>query len=655
LSSAVPDTPEKSKPAALASFGSFEVDLEAGEVRKDGLRIKVQEKPFQILRLLLERAGELVTREQLRERLWPGETFVEFDASLKTALNKLRSALGDSADNPRFVETIPRRGYRFVAPVVFFDKEAPPDFVRRASKGYRFVDEQHPVSTAGPRSRRRNIAILGLALLVTIVAVLVSTSKFWHKGKGNSKAVLMVLPFDNLSGDPTQEYFSDGLTDEMITQLGSEYPGQLSVIARTSAMKFKHTQEDLKEISRKLGGVDFFLEGSVRRVGNHVAINVQLVGAPDGRSLWAARYDREAPDLLMIQQDVSTRIAQSLALALIPSRGTVLRTTPTNPSAYDDYLMGLYETNKRTSGALQKSMQDFQRAIDEDSEYAAAYAGLADSYLISAGWSFVPPTDAYPRAREAALKALGLNASLAEAHTALAVIKHYYEWDWPGAEAEFRHALALAPNSANTLKFYAEFLMHAGRYAEASEEIRHARELDPLSPILNALVGYSYYAARQYPEAVEQLRKSIAMDVEFAPAHYFLGGAYERLHRYDDAIAEYDEANRLSGGFPLASVELAYTYAVAGRKSQALDRLHELEGLSRKAYVSSYGIAEIYAGLGDKENALASLQRAYRERASELVFLGIEGAFDSLRDDVRFQDLVKRVGAPISATKAVGR
>ena len=654
MSSAVPDTPEKSKPAALASFGSFEVDLEAGEVRKDGLRIKVQEKPFQILRLLLERAGELVTREQLRERLWPGETFVEFDSSLKTALNKLRSALGDPADNPRFVQTIPRRGYRFVAPVVFFDKGTLPNLVRRVSERDRAIDEQ-PVAAAVPRSRRWRTAIMGVAILVTIVAaVLISTSRFWHKEKGNSKVVLMVFPFDNLSGDPTQEYFSDGLTDEMITQLGSEYPGQLSVIARTSAMKFKHTQEDLKEISRELGGVDYFLEGSVRRVGNHVAIDVQLVGGRDGRSLWAATYNREASDLLMIQQDVSTRVAQSLALALIPSRGTVMRTTLTNPRAYDDYLMGLYETNKRTPGALQKGLEDFQRAIDEDPENGGAYAGLADAYLISAGWSFVPPKVAYPRAREATLKALKLNASLAEAHTALAVIKHYYDWDWPGAETEFRRALALDPNSASALKFYAEFLMHAGRYAEASEEIRHARELDPLSPILNALVGYSYYAARQYAEAAEQLRKSIVMDVEFAPAHYFLGGAYERLQRYDDAIVEYDEANRLSGRFPLASVELAYTYAVAGRKSQALDRLHELEALSSKEYVSSYGIAEIYAGLGDKENCLAWLQRAYKERASELVFLGIEGAFDSLRDDVRFQDLVKKVGAPASTTQGRG-
>jgi TolB-like protein/DNA-binding winged helix-turn-helix (wHTH) protein/Flp pilus assembly protein TadD len=654
LSSAVPDTPEKSKPAALASFGSFEVDLEAGEVRKDGLRIKVQEKPFQILRLLLERAGELVTREQLRERLWPGETFVEFDASLKTALNKLRSALGDSADNPRFVQTIPRRGYRFVAPVVFFDKGTLPNLVRRVSEQDRGIDEQ-PVAAAVPRSRRWRTVITGVAVLVTIVAaVLISTSRFWHKAKGNSKVVLMVLPFDNLTGDPSQEYFSDGLTDEMITQLGAESPGQLFVVARTSAMKFKHTQKDLKEISRELGGVDYFLEGSARRVGSHVAIDVQLFGGLDGRSLWAARYDREASDLLVIQQDVSTRVAQSLMLTLIPAQGPVLGRSTGNAKAYDDYLMGLYETNKRTPGALQKSMEDFQRAIDEDPEYAGAHAGLANSYLISAGWSFVAPKETYPKAREAALKALKINASLAEAHTALAEVKLFYDWDWPGAETEFRRALALNPNSASAHKSYADYLIYGGRDAEASDEIRHARELDPLSSSLSAFVGYSYYRARRYADAAEQLRKLIAMDGNYAPAHYLLGEAYVGLHRYDDAIAEYAEANRLSGGFPLATVELAYTYAVGGRKSQALERLHELEALSKREYISSFSIAEIYAGLDDKENALAWLQKAHRERASEMVSLGVECAFDNLREDNRFQDLVKKVGAPASITQGRG-
>jgi TolB-like protein/DNA-binding winged helix-turn-helix (wHTH) protein/Flp pilus assembly protein TadD len=658
VSSVVPDTPEESKSAGLASFSSFEVDLATGEVRKEGLRIKVQEKPFQILQLLLERAGELVTREQLRERLWPGETFVEFDASLKTAINKLRNALGDSADSPRFVQTIPRRGYRFLAPVVFFDKGSPPRLVHRVS-GERdhLIDKQEDsLPTAAPRSRTRRIAVLGAIALVTIVALgLILASRIWRKDAGKGKAVLMVLPFDNLTGDPTQEYFSDGLTDEVITQLGSESPGRLFVIARTSAMKFKHTQKDLREISHELGGVDYFIEGSARRVGSHIAIDVQLFGGLDGRSLWAATYDRESSDLLTIQQDVSTRVAQSLVLALISARRPVLGRSTANAKAYDDYLIGLYEMNKRTPGALQKSREDFQRAIDEDPEYSAAHAGLADSYLISAGWSFVAPKDAYPKAREEALKALKINSSMAEAHAALAEVNLFYDWDWSEAETEFRRALALNPNSASTYKFYADFLIYSSRNAEASEEIRLAQELDPLASNLRSFVGYSYYRTRQYANAADQLRKLIVMDGNYAPAHYLLGEAYVGLHRYDDAIAEYTEANQLSRSFPLANAELAYTYAVSGRKSQALERLHELEVLSKREYVSSFSIAEVYAGLEDKQDALTWLQKAYTERSSEMVSLGVEESFDILRDDVHFQELVKKVGVPAASMHAPAR
>lgn len=630
-------------------FGVFEVDCTTNEIRKYGIKIKLHEKPFRLLLVLLERAGQIVTRDELRHALWPADTFVDFNANLKTTLSKLRQAIGDSADNPVFIETVPRHGYRFLVSVDNVEVHAQPIADRFALPTVRIVP-------ADPADQARSLRHLwALRSFVTALALVAATALFLYGLRPRytsvpalpaaHRVVLLVLPFDNLSGEPTQEYFSDGLTDEMITLLGRQHPEGLAVIARTSAMRYRDTQKPLAEVARELGGVDYALEGSVRRSGNRVAINAQLFRMQDQASLWAETYEREVVDVLAIQHDVAARIAHSLVLKVEPPLAQDSFSTP-DPKVYDAYLMGLYEANKRTELGMRKSIDYFCEAIEADPKYAPAFAGLANSYLLSAGWLTMSPTDAYPKAKRAALRALELDENLAEAHTTLAEAEHEYEWKWSDAEREFRRAIELNPNSVIAHKSYAEFLMHAGRGSEAITEILRARDLDPLSLIVNSLVGFVYAGARQYDRAIQEGERVVQLDPSFAPGHYFLGGALLRGGRYDEGIAHYRTAKELTNGASLMSAGLARALAVGGRRREARRELQELQQRSARAYVSPYGLAQVYASLGEKRSALEMLERAAQEHSFEIVFLKIDRSFDGLREDGHFQDLLNRIGSP---------
>jgi TolB-like protein/DNA-binding winged helix-turn-helix (wHTH) protein/Flp pilus assembly protein TadD len=630
-------------------FGVFEVDLSTNELHKQGSRIKLQEKPFQLLILLLEHAGRITTREELRRGLWSADTFVNFDANLKTTVNKLRQVLGDSAESPIFIETIPRRGYRFLPPVARLESRSLA--AAPAAPTVAPVWAATPAIPAEPPKAPRwswrhavfaplfGIALLAVSLYVFRAGPAPVSPPTPHR------VVLLVLPFDNLSGDPAQEYFSDGLTDEMITLLGRQYPRALAVIARTSAMRYRGTQMPLAQVARELGGVEYVLEGSVRRSGHHVSINAQLFRAQDQASLWAETYEREVADLLAIQHDVAGRIAGSLVLEVVPDRARHLSHMP-DSRIYDAYLMGLYEANKRAEPSLRKSIDYFQRAIQGDPTYAPPYAGLANSYLLSAGWLNMSPADAYPKAKAAALRALALDENLAEAHTTLAEEEHEYEWKWVDAEREFRRAIELDPNSPVAHKSYAEFLMHGGRGTEAIAEMERARELDPLSLIVNTLVGFAYGNARQYDRAIEEYDKVIQLDPRFAPAHYFLGAALAQKGRYDEAIAHLQTAKDLSQGASLMTAGLARAYAIAGRRDRARAELRELHQRALHRYVSPYGFAQVYAALGDNSAALQMLDRAAAEHAFELMFLKVDRSFDRLRAAPEFQGLLQKIGFP---------
>jgi TolB-like protein/DNA-binding winged helix-turn-helix (wHTH) protein/predicted Zn-dependent protease len=613
-------------------FGLFEVDTSASEVRKQGARIKVQDKPFQLLVLLLENAGKITTREELCRGLWPSDTFVNFDANLKTTVNKLRQALGDSAESPIFIETVPRQGYRFLPPVVAI----------RAGGTAITVE---PVKAA-----RRWPWHAFIGAIAGIAVVVLSIYFFWPRsapvpGPALHHVVLLVLPFDNLSGDPAQEYFSDGLTDEMITLLGGQYSEGLAVIARTTAMRYRGTQKPLAQVARELGGVEYVLEGSVRRSGDHVSINAQLFRTQDQASLWAETYERQVADVLGIQHDVAGRIARSLVLEVAPDRTHRVSHVP-DSRIHDAYLMGLYEANKRSEPSLRASIEYFQAAIQGDPAYAPPYAGLADSYLLSAGWLNMSPADAYPKAKAAALRALELDEKLAEAHTTLAEEEHEYEWKWTEAEGEFRRAIGLDPNSAVAHKSFGEFLMHGGRGAEAIAEMERARDLDPLSLIVNTLAGFAYHTARQYDRAIEEYEKVIQLDANFAPAHYFLGASLAQKGRYDEAIAHLQSAKQLSGGASLMTAGLARTYALAGRRDLARAEIRDLQQRTLHRYVSPYGFAQVYAALGDNAAALQMLGRAADEHAFELMFLKVDRSFDGLRTTPEFQNLVEKIGFP---------
>jgi TolB-like protein/DNA-binding winged helix-turn-helix (wHTH) protein/Tfp pilus assembly protein PilF len=620
----------------MVRFGVYEVDLRAGELRKSGVKIKLQEQPFQILALLLERPGEVVTREEIQKKLWPADTFVDFEHSLNAAVKRLREALGDSADNPRFIETLPRRGYRFIYPV-----EGRPS-TALGIKGQAGLDGRRI-------GRRAWLAALGLLALAAVVVGLnvggLRERLLGEAGRGQITSIA-VLPLENLSGDPEQDYFVDGMTETLITELSKI--GALTVISRQSVMQFKGTDKPLPEIARELN-VDAVVVGSALHIGERVRITVQLIEAASDRNLWAENYDRELRDILALHSDVARAIASEIRIMLTPEEEARLaRTRPVNPEAYEAYLKGRYFWNKRTEEGFKKAIGHFERAIASDPTYALAYSGVADSYILLGGADYgaLPPHEAIPKARSAALKALGIDSTIAEAHASMGGIKEQFEWDWNGSEREYKRALELNPSYATAHHWYAFLLMQVGQLEEALAEMKRAKELDPLSLIINADLGWALYLARQYDDAISQLRSTLELDSKFVRARFLLGRVYTAEGMYEKAIPEFQKAVDLSGNSPVYVAGLGYGYAAAGKKSKAIELLNELAERAKQEYVAPYDVALVYVGLDQVDQAFIWLEKAYEVHSDFKDELKLVPILDPLRDDPRFQDLLRRMNFP---------
>lgn len=628
-------------------FGVFEADLRTGELRKRGVRIRLQEQPFHVLAVLLARPGELVTRDELRDGLWTADTFVDFDHGLNKAINKIREALGDSAESPRFVETVARRGYRFIADVVPVDLEAAPldtpaptvtDPRRPDGSELPEVAEQ-AITVRSPRWQRTlTIAGFGMAL----VSLLLVGWLLRSRGLPPTIQSVAVLPLDNLSGDASQEYFADGMTDQLIATLGQI--SALRVISRTSVMGYKGALKPLPQIGRELN-VDAVIEGSITRSGGRVRITVRLIDAAAEKHLWAQSYEGDVRDTLTLQSRVARAIAEEIRVNLQPREQTALKSVrAVNPDAYEAYLKGRYFWNKRTADGLKTAKEYFDEAVAKAPDYAQAYSGLADTYALLGDWQFgvMAARQALPAAKAAAIKALELDDTLGEAHTSLGFLLSGFDWDWPSAEKEFRRGIDLNPGYATAHHWYAWHLSLMGRHGDAIAEMRTARSLDPLSLIINTDLAEILLIAHFYDESVQQSHKTIDMGPDFSLAHNQLAEAYLQKQRHADAIAEFKKAVELSAGSPICTANLARAYASSGRSADAEPLLNGLKKGSNAAYSNAAEIAMVYAALGDKAQAMAWLERGYRERFNPGVLL--RPGFDSLRADPRFRDMVHRVG-----------
>ena len=635
-------------PSERLRFGVFEVDLRAGELRKHGLQIRLQEQPFQVLAMLLEHGREVVTREELQKKLWSADTFVDFDQGLNKAINKIREALSDSAETPRFVETVARRGYRFLAEVTVVDAAAQKGREPANKAAFQTRDRDRTPSSGEQAARRRLIPSLARrisgSLLVLLLVILLAWT--FHSRNRPPLAIrsLAVLPLENLSADASQDYFADGMTDELITDLGQI--NSLRVISRTSVMAYKGARKPLAQIARELN-VDAVVEGTVFRSGNRVRITAQLIEAPEDRHLWSNEYEGDLRDTLTLQNQVAHAIAEHIRISLNPQEEAALKSIKVvNPEAYVSYLKGRYFWNKRTADGLKVAVAYFNQAIEEDPNYARAYSGLADTYALLGDWQYavMTPKEALPKAKAAAIKALQLDSALGEAHNSLAFCLDGFDWDFESAEKEFRRAIVLNPAYASARHWYAWHLALVGRKTEAIAEMRKAQNLDPLSLIINADLAELLVIAHSYDESIQQSRKTIEMDPNFGLAHNQLAQAYLQTGMDDEAITELQKAVQLAGGSPTCQANLARAYATAGKRNEALRLLSDLRKRSNPVYSYASEIATVYAALGDNSRAMTWLEKGYEERFNPGVLL--RPGFDPLRSDARFQDLVRRIGLP---------
>jgi len=621
--------------AQVVRFATFEVDLRAGELRKGGIKLKLGGQPFQVLAILLERPGEVVTREELQKRLWP-DTFVDVDHNLNTAINKIREALGDSAENSRFVETLARRGYRFIGAV----------------NGA----EQARVAEAKPTRRSRSLilpAAVGLVGIVGITAVLFALNVhgwrdrlFVHAARPRIQA-LAVIPFANLSGDPEQEYFADGMTEEIITKLGEVNAPR--VISRQSMMQYKGSKKPLQEIARELN-VDAVLEGAVERSGSRVRVRIHLDQVSPESQLWAKQYDRDIHDVLQVQDEIARTVTDEIRVKLTPEGRTRLTTAHNvSPEAHDNYLRGqffLYRDLEEVKyeQAIKRNLQTaigyFRQAIEKDPDYAAAYVGLAETY-IGLGTEYRGgdyPKDVMPQAKAAAEKALQLDPSLGRAHFSLAQVLELYDWNWSEADKEYRLALKLDPNYAFAHLQYGRYLQALGRNDEAIRHVNYALELDPFDFKTKDLAAFVTWATRQYDLAIKQFER-LGDDLG-------LGWSYREKKMYPEAVAALERSVNDTRRHPFAVGSLACVYGLAGKNREAMELINELKERDRQGYVSGFVFAYAHLGLGEKDQALTWLERAYEDRDELMVYIKAEPTWDALRSEPRFQALLRRMNFP---------
>jgi len=618
-------------------FGPYLADLWTRELHKNGMKLKVHGMPFEILATLLERPGDLVTREELQERLWPGGTFVDFENSVNSAVARLREALDDSADHPKYIETLPKRGYRFMAAV----EEVTAEIASRAP--------EVPVTASTPATKNPQKARVAAAVALLIVAAV--GALVWPSLRGPEKAasqrvMLAVLPFENLSGAKEHDYLGDAFTEEVITQLARVNPERFGVIARTTSMKYKGRNQDVAQVGQELG-VDYVLEGSVRREGNQLRITAQLIRVADQTHLWAESFDREPGNLLAVQGDVSEAVSRQIHTLVGPAKSAELRGqrhAPVHPDAYEAYLRARYHHYQATVQGLESAIGFYRRAVQLEPNYALAYAGLARAYIFGVR---IRPREALEEAHRAAQKALELDPELPEAQLALAMTKLYYEWDWAGAEREFRRAIESDPGSADAHFYYSHFLAAVGRHDEAIAAARRAQRLDPHSALIGHYVGRHFYLARRYERAIEELKKALELDPNYGWTHVFLFLTYEKMGKFDDALRHRQKYLTVIGRPADEATELGRRYAASGYSAVVEKWIGvTLQYFKENGHLTSADIVHSYSFLGRKDDALRWLNQAFQDHTRDLIFLNVEPGADGLRSDPSFQARLRQMRFP---------
>ena len=608
-------------PARTIPIGTFELDTQSAELCRDGRRVRLADQPFQILMLLLARRGEVVTREELQSQLWPGDTFVDFDRSLNSAIKKLRDALGDSADAPRFIETIPRRGYRWI----------------------------EPTAAEGPK-RTRSIAGVIVAIAAVVLAVLIAA--WFSRPSHRPIHSLAVLPLANLTGDPAQDYFADGMTEMLITDLAQME--DVRVVSRTSIAPYKNTRKSVRDIGRELHA-DAIVEGGVLRSGDRIRVTVQVIEAAGDRHLWARSYERSQSDVVALQRELSSEISDAIQAKLMPDARARMHTAQrVDPKAYDFFLRGTRAVAEQKAAAILEAIGDLQEAIRIQPDFAPAYAWLAIAYSQHAWGGAVPPHDFMTDAKAAAQRAVALDAGLPLAHKALARVLYQYDWNWTASEEEFRKALALNPNDASTHGAYGAFLRMIGRTNEARRESQRVRELDPLvdttpDGILNSAVALR--TSGDYVDAIARMREVVRMDPSFRRAHFQLGWTLVEAGQMKEGIAELERAVELTKNANIRfRARLAWACALAGDTAKARAILTDLQSRSRTSYVAPTSLAIILVALHDNDHALDQLETAARVRDFELITLAGDKTLEPLHGEPRFRELMRTIRLPEPST-----
>ena len=597
-------------------------------------------KAADILLLLIGHSGRLVDKDTVMKEIWP-DTFVE-ESRLASNISLLRRILTEGRDGKSYIETVPKRGYRFVARVELLDPQAAlPVTLREPPKGAAAAPESKP---KGTYRTALFAACVAAALLCAIVALNPAglRDRLAEYVAGNKVDSLAVLPLENLSGDPSQDYFADGMTDVLITDLAKIH--SLRVVSRTSAMQYKGAHKPLPQIARELG-VDAIVEGTVLRSGTRMRVTAQLVRAAHERHLWAETYERDVADSMSLQGEIAQAIAGRVRAEVTPAeRGQLSAATHIDPEVYDLYLKGLYYWNKRDPEGLKKSMDYFQQAVKKDPQFALGYVGLADTYNVAVDSFLIPPAEALARSRDASLQALQIDDNLAEAHAALAFVYFELDWDWPVAEREFRRAIELSSGYATAHQWYSLYLAAMGRCQESAGEFRRAEQLDPLSLIIRLDGGAVYFWCRQFDQAYEEFRQVIDMSPGYSKAHIYISGSYAIKGMFDEALAEFKKGNDLEGGgaLPMRVYE-AWLDAMAGKQQEARGILDELIKSPALSYLDPFFMAAIYGSLGDRDVAFGYLDKAYQQRTYRMVYLKVEPHLDALRADPRFVDLLQRM------------
>jgi TolB-like protein/DNA-binding winged helix-turn-helix (wHTH) protein/Tfp pilus assembly protein PilF len=618
-------------------FGVFELDLQRAELRKQGVKVKLQEQPLKVLQVLLENPGHIVSRDELRTRIWPANTFVEFDQGLYSAMARLRDALGDSSDSPRFIETVARRGYRFIAPTAAIAAGPRGETPQRTT-----VPPESPKPVALTWWISSLIAgLLGGALLLLAVLVFnILGAREWLHSRTTPIRSIAVLPLENLSGDPEQEYFADGMTDELITDLAQL--ADVRVTSRTSVMRYKKSQKSLREIAGELS-VDAVVEGTVERSGNRVRIRVQLIRASDDRHLWAQAYERDFQDVLLLQSDAAHEIAEQVGISVVKSHAQPLpaaRNRSMKPEAYESYLRGRFYSRTGKHEDVDKAKAAFQLAIQHDPQAALAYSSLADVYIFETYFG-ASGKEAAANARAFANKALELNPDLAAPHLTMAGVAEI-DWNWAEAEKQYRRALELEPGSSDAHLSYGMYLAAVGRFKQAIPETQIALQLDPVSANTHASSGFTYYLSGEYDRAIEQSKKALEIDPAYEDAHANLLYGYLQKGMYDQAIQEFGKYAGMWRYSPESVAEIEGAYRRAGIQAFWKKEI-ELNARGRTPTFHNFNLATIYAFLGENAKALEYLEKAWEERDPKMGFIRVLPELRNLHSEPRFQEIAQRM------------